>query len=101
MLPVFKVEKILKGSLDLISSPSSIVKIQIMGRKVCFRCNGKTLLGIVNKILKTKSLLTSTSNVLTYFLPMILIFTESEGVNQIQAIFLNLFRSSLSSVRCI
>ena len=32
-----KVEKILKGSLDLISSPSSSVKIQIMGRKVCLR----------------------------------------------------------------
>ena len=29
MLPALKVEKILKGSLDLISSPS--VKIQIMG----------------------------------------------------------------------
>ena len=29
-----KVEKILKGSLDLIPSPSTSVKIQIMGRKV-------------------------------------------------------------------
>ena len=36
----FKVEKILKGSLDSIPSPS--VKIQIMGGKVCLRCNGKT-----------------------------------------------------------
>ena len=56
-----KVEKILKGSLDLIPSPS--VKIQIMGGKVCLRCKGKTLLGGVNKLLKTKSLLTSPSNV--------------------------------------
>ena len=61
-----KVEKILKGSLDLIPSPS--VKIQIMGGKVCLRCKGKTLLGVVNKLLKTKSLLTSPCNVLPYYL---------------------------------
>ena len=36
---VCKVEKILKGSLDRIPSPS--VKIQIMGGKVCLRCKGK------------------------------------------------------------
>jgi hypothetical protein len=48
-----KVEKILKGNLDLIPSPS--LKIQIMGGKVCLRCKGKTLLGVVNKRLKTKS----------------------------------------------
>ena len=59
-----KVEKILRGSLDLIPSPSPSVKIQIMGGKVCLRCKGKTLLGIVNKLLKTKSLLTSPRNVL-------------------------------------
>ena len=41
-----KVEKILKGSLDLISSPS--MKVQIMGGKICMRHKGKTLLGIVN-----------------------------------------------------
>ena len=62
-----KVENILKGSLDLIPSPSSSVKIQIMGRKVCLMRQGKTLLGIVNKLLKTKSLLTSPSNVLPYY----------------------------------
>ena len=49
-----KVEKILKGSLDSIPSPS--VKIQIMDGKVCLRCKGKTLLGVINKLLKTKSL---------------------------------------------
>ena len=49
-----KVEKILKGSLDSIPSPSSLVKIQIMGGKVCWRCKGKTLLGNVKKLLKTK-----------------------------------------------
>ena len=54
--PIFKadsgkVEKILKGSLDSISSPSLSVKIQIMGGKVCLRCKSKTLLGVVNKLL--------------------------------------------------
>ena len=34
--------------------PSPSVKIQIMGRNVCLSCKGKTLLGIVNKLLKTK-----------------------------------------------
>ena len=63
-----KVEKILKGILDSILSPSPLVKIQIMGRKVCLRCKGKKLLGIVNKLLKSKSLLTSPSNVLPYYL---------------------------------
>ena len=59
-----KVEKILKGSLDSIPSPAPSVKIQIMGRKVSLSCKGETLLGVVNKLLKTKSLLTSPSNVL-------------------------------------
>jgi hypothetical protein len=61
-----KVENILKGSLDSIPSPSYSVKIQIQGGKVCLRC--KTLLGIVNELLKAKSLLTSPSNVLPYYL---------------------------------
>ena len=60
----YKVEKVLKGSLDSISSPSPLIKIQIMGGKVCLRCKGKTLLGI----LKTKSFLTSPGNVLNYYL---------------------------------
>ena len=60
--------KDLKDSLNLIPSPSSSVKIQIMGKKVCLRCKGKTL--------KTKGLLTSPSNVLPLhlkqtFLPII------------------------------
>ena len=66
--PIVKVEKILKGSLDLIPSPSPSVKIQIMGGKVSLRCKGKTLLGIVNKLWKQKGLLTSPSNVLPYYL---------------------------------
>ena len=40
---LIKVEKILKGSLDSIPSPS--IKIQIMGGKVCLKCKGKTFLG--------------------------------------------------------
>ena len=63
-----KVKKILKGSLDSISSPSRSVKIQIMGGKVCLRCKAKTLLDVVTKLLKIKSLLTSPSNVLPYYL---------------------------------
>ena len=59
-----KLENVLKGSLDLIPSPSPSVKIQVVGGKVCLRCKSKTLLGIVNKLLKTKSLLTMPSNVL-------------------------------------
>ena len=65
---LIKVENILKGSLDTIPSPSHSVKIQIMGGKVCLSCKGQTLLGIVNKLLKTKGLLTSPSNVLPYYL---------------------------------
>ena len=61
---VSKVEKILTGSLDSNPSPSSSVKIQIMVGKVCLRCKGKTLMGVVNKLLKTESLLTSPTNVL-------------------------------------
>ena len=64
----FKVEKIRKGSLDLIPSPSPSVQIQILGGKVSFKCKGKKLLGIVNKLLKAKSLLTSPSDVLPYYL---------------------------------
>ena len=79
-----KVEKILKGSLDSISSPLPSVKIQNMGGKVCLRCKGKTLLGIVNKLFIFKSLLTTPSNVLPLHLkqtfpPIICIFTEGEG----------------------
>ena len=48
-----KVEKILKNSLDSIPPLSPSVKIQIMGGKVCLRFKGKTLLGVVNKFLKT------------------------------------------------
>ena len=43
--------KILKGSLDSIPSPSPSVQIQIMGGKSCLSCKGKTLLGVVNKLI--------------------------------------------------
>ena len=49
-----KVEKILKGCLVLISSPSPSKTIWIMGGKICMRCKGKTLLGVVNKLWKQK-----------------------------------------------
>ena len=63
----FKVEKILKGSLNSIFSPS--LKIQIMGGKNCLMCKGKTLLGVVNKLLKIKQT----------FPPIVRIFTDGEG----------------------
>ena len=66
-----KVEKILKGSLDSIPSPSPSVKIQIMGGNVSLRCKGKTLLGDVNKLFIIKSLFTTPSNFLQTFPPMI------------------------------
>ena len=58
-----KVEKILKGNLDLIPSPS-LLWVGIMGGKVCLRHEGKTLLGIVNKPFVLTRLLTIPSNVL-------------------------------------
>ena len=64
LIILFKVEIFVKGSLDLIPSPSPSVKIQIMGGKVCFKFLGKTLLGFVNKLFVFKSLLTTLSNVL-------------------------------------
>ena len=67
-MSTFKVEEILEGCLDSIPSPSPSVKIQIMGGKFCLRCKGKTLLGVVNKLFKAKSLFTSRSNVLPYYL---------------------------------
>ena len=63
-----RVEKSFKGSQDSIPLPSPSVRIQIMGRKVRLRCKGKTLLGIVKKLLKANLLLTSPSNVLPYYL---------------------------------
>ena len=60
-------QNISKGSLDSFPSSSPSVKIQIMSGRVCLRCKGKTLLGIVNKLLNTKSLLISPSNVLPYY----------------------------------
>ena len=87
-----KVEKILKRSLDSVPSPSPSVKIQIM--KICLRCRGKTLLG---KLLKQwfcwhHPATTSPSTVLPFYLEkMIWIFTDGEGWEQIQALFLNLF----------
>ena len=65
---LIKVETILKGSLDLIPSPSPSVKIQIVGEKVCLRCKANMLPVFVDKLLKAKSLLISPSNVLPYYL---------------------------------
>ena len=63
-IPMDKVEKISEDSLDSIPSPLPSVKIQISGGKVYLRCKGKILLGVVNKLLRIKCLLTMPSNVL-------------------------------------
>ena len=68
---IHKVEKNLKGSLDSIPSPSHSVKIQSMSGEVCLWCKGKTLLFVINKVLKAKGLLTSPSNALPYLLPQV------------------------------
>ena len=69
-----------------------------MGGKVCLRCKGKTLLGVVNKLFVFKSLLTSPSNVLLY--PFSQVNFPANNLNfhwrwrwwdRIQAIFSNLF----------
>ena len=90
-----KVEKVLKGSLDLIPPPSPSVKIQIMSGKVCLRCKGKRLLVVVNKLLKTICLLTSPSNMLSsqVNLPVdnLYFHWRWRWKDRIQAIFLNLF----------
>ena len=74
--------------------PSSLPseKIQIMSGKVCLRSKGKTLLGFVNKLLKTKNLFKSPSNVLPKlnFSANNLNF-HSRWWDWIQAIFLYLF----------
>ena len=62
------IEKILKGSLDSIPSPSPSVKIQIMGGKVFLGYKGKLLLVIGHKLWNTQSSVTSPSNVLPYYL---------------------------------
>ena len=62
-----KLKKILKSSLNSIPSPSPLVKIQIMGGKICLRCKDKTLLSVVNKLLKTKSLLTTPSAAMFFY----------------------------------
>ena len=54
-----KVEKILKVNLDSILSPSPSVKIQIMGGKICLRCEDETLLGVVNKLFVFKAVFPS------------------------------------------
>ena len=53
-----KVETSLKGSLDPFAFREN--------SNYLHESKGKTLLGIVNKLLKTESLLTSPSNVLSY-----------------------------------
>ena len=51
---IHKVEKILKGSLDLIPSPSSSVKVQIVDRKVFLRWRAKHCWALSKNLWKQK-----------------------------------------------
>ena len=54
-----KVENILKGTLDLIPSPSHLTSVKIQNQ-VLLGFKGKTLLGVANKLLKTNGILLPT-----------------------------------------
>ena len=101
---IHKVGKILKGILDLLTSPSTSTKTQIMNGKVCLRCKGKTLPGFVNKLFVFKSLLKMSSYVA--FTPQanfpvhnLNFHWRSRWWDQIQAIFSNLLYFEFSSWR--
>ena len=65
-----KVEKILKGSLYLIPSPSPLLKIQIMGGKVCLSCKVlEALTSPSNVLLLTLLKLTDYSKIVFYYHP--------------------------------
>ena len=93
-----KVEKILKGSMDSISSPSPSMKIQIMCGKVCLRRKGKTLLGIVTTLFVFKSLMTTSSNVLPLHFSHPYLNFYWRWWDQIQDIFLYIFNLILRLV---
>ena len=67
-----------------------------MGRKVCLMCKGKTLLGVVNKLLETKSLLTSPNNVLPLF-PQVNFSANNLNFHQRKYVKVNGIESRLSS----
>ena len=105
--PPSKVEKILKGSLDSIPSPS--VKSQIIGGKVCLRCNGKILLGVVNRPGCQEAFCFQNFVYITqeFFAVLCQVIFPAKNLNfhwrwrwwhQIQAIFLNLFYFTASSM---
>ena len=60
----FKVKKILKDSMDSISSPSPSLKIQIMGGKVCLSCEKQNIAGCCQQTFEYKTFVTLPSNVL-------------------------------------
>ena len=79
--------------MHLITSTLPSVKIENMGGKVCLRCEGKTLLGVVNKLLKIKSYrqcfpFTPQANFPAHILNF---HWRCWWWDQMQAIFINLF----------
>ena len=91
MALIIKVEKILKGSLDSISSPS--VKIQIIGVTVCLRRKGNTLLGLVNKHFYSKVCWQQPTRFCLHTFPThnLNFLQRWRWWDRIQAIFSNLF----------
>ena len=67
------------------------MKIQIMGRKVCLRRKGKTLLCIVNKLLKTKSQHLAMFCLYTFPAHNLTFHLRWRWWDQIKTIFSNLF----------
>ena len=77
---IYKVKKILKGSLDSISSPSPSVKIQIWAKKFAWSVKAKHCWALLTNYCIQKFV----DNIqqwfaFTPFLPIIWIFTEGEG----------------------
>ena len=92
-----KEEKILKCNLNLFSSPS--LKIQIMGKKVRLSCEGKTLLGVVNKLLKIEKFVDNAQKCFAFTpqanFPAHILNFHWRWWDQMKAIFLNLFYLNL------
>ena len=80
-----KVENILEGSLDLIPS------LKIMGGLVCLRCKGKTLLGVVNKLMKVKKIVDNAQQYFAFPAHNSNFHWRRRWWDQTQIIFLNLF----------
>ena len=89
----YKVEKILKGSLNSTPSTSTSEKVQMMGGKVYLSWNGKPLLGFVNKLFFVDITQQGFALLPQVNFPVndLNFYKRWRWWEQIQAIFLNLF----------